>query len=149
VKCYHCNSTLKLKDMRKHVGRHVLTKTLANQHTAVTCGFCGRLSCSNQLEQTSRRGAVEFFRMKSDCSYRVLPKKQPTKFSTRNICSNGLLRCHRCAEPADVWKYNMSIHFAEVHDSNHTPEEWVISDDERRGLITDCCTLLDNQYNKF
>jgi hypothetical protein len=29
----------------------------------------------------------------------------------------------------------MSIHFAEVHDSNHTPEEWVISDDERRGLI--------------
>ena len=126
IYCYHCKCTLKLKDMRKHVGRHILQKTLSNPHTANTFGFCGRAFCSNQLEQTSRRGAVEFFRMRSDCSYRVLPKKQPTKFSTRNICSNGMLRYHRCVEPADVWKYNMSIHFAEVHDSDHTPEDWII-----------------------
>ena len=134
VKCHHCTAVIKLKDMRKHVGKHILQKTLKNQHVIATCGFCGKHdTCISDLECSSRRGANLFFRIKSDCSYRVEYNKQPTKYSTRNKCSNGLVRCKVCK--IVFWKYNIKLHFDESHDSADFPEDYLISDAERSAMM--------------
>ena len=68
VKCYICDAIVKLKDMRKHVGKHVLSNTL--QHTLSTCGYCGRSSCESHLKQTSRKKGQVYYRTETNCRYR-------------------------------------------------------------------------------
>ena len=135
VKCYHCASVVKLKDMRKHVGGHILRNTLKNQHLISTCGFCGRNDiCTSDLVCSSRRGANQFYRMKSDCAYKVEFNKQPIKYSTRNKCSNGLVRCKECN--VVLWKYNIKLHYNVVHNSDNIPEDFTMSDSERCAMMS-------------
>ena len=37
IKCHHCNDLLKVNDMRMHVGRHILRKSMAYPHSVSTC----------------------------------------------------------------------------------------------------------------
>ncbi len=60
VKCKHCNASLKLKDMRKHIGRHILKSTFKMPHTVKTCDFCGCSDCDNELVESSRSGRKYF-----------------------------------------------------------------------------------------
>ena len=129
VKCYHCAALVHLKDMRKHVGRHMLNQTLINEHSVTTCGFCGRNICSNELVVSSHKKGNVYYKLKSNCSYAIKPKKGYTTYSGRNTCSNGVIKCKICK--ADIWKYNIRIHYSEVHTNTSLPEDLIISDVEK------------------
>ena len=71
IKCHHCNDQLKVKDMRVHVGRHILRITLASPHLVSTCGYCGRRTCISTLVIPSQRGQKKYYKVETDCSYKV------------------------------------------------------------------------------
>ena len=56
TKCKICKKKVNLKDMRVHVGAHVIKRDIReNLHNI--CGFCGKHGCHISLEETSHKGS--------------------------------------------------------------------------------------------
>lgn len=116
VDCYICKKKVDLISMRKHVGHHILSKTVSGINV---CGFCGRNTCENVLKRSSTKGTTVYFKVQSNCSYHVEYRKIPT-FSTRNPCSNHLIPCTVCK--ASIWTvYNVMHHYTERHPGLEVP----------------------------
>ena len=140
VKCHHCDARMQLKGMRLHVARHILNKTLRTAHTVATCGFCGRTSCrrsscrrsscTSKLVQSSSRGREKYYKVESDCTFKVLPKKQLYTFSQRTKCTNMVMNCTICM--LSVWKYNFHLHMLEKHPAEEVPSDTVICEKEKK-----------------
>ena len=114
-KCYICPKKVVLKKMRMHVGKHIALKDIEGPQI---CGFCGRSACSNSLKQTSR-GAKAHYKIVSNCSYEMKIGKEP-KFSKHAPCTNRMVKCPACK--ADIWVYNATYHYQDVHPSIECPE---------------------------
>ena len=134
VKCHHCDARLKVKDMRVHVGRHILNKTLTIPHSVSTCGYCGRQNCVSTLVVSSRRGQQQYYKVESDCSYKVQASKNKSTFSVRNKCTNTVLQCPICHK--SMWKYNLPLHVAEEHTGMNMPtdDNFIVSEEEKKTL---------------
>ena len=98
VKCHHCCKRLVIRNMRAHVGIHIISGTLAYPHKATTCGYCGKQSCKSSLVFTSRKNNKNYYRVESDCSYKFVAGRVKSTLTTRNKCTN----CQLCYEVSSM-----------------------------------------------
>ena len=61
-----CEKIIPNKNMRRHVGGHVLKEKLVN-----VCGFCGLSGCSIGIMCGSGRGKTAIQVVSSNCDYKV------------------------------------------------------------------------------
>ena len=130
INCKICRKKLKLLSMREHVGRHILNNSLGRDQTVDICGFCG-MDCKSTLVKTSTSGTSTFFRIQSACPYIYVTKNHKNR-SVRNKCTNTVLRCSFCE--AELWKYNMKLHFHMNHSEIALPTQYGICQDEVKSL---------------
>ena len=156
VPCQLCSQPYKIKDMRAHVGRHILhssrlqvedsdsdsdlprpdTMTEDNEAFTTTdpCGWCGQEGhCITQLVAKGKNFAVI-----SNCDYhytRMQYTKASTFVSGKSICTNVPLRCHLCKHDTDqpfqvptFWKYNFIHHIIKYHigETSSLPLEMIV-----------------------
>lgn len=134
VPCKLCSQPFKIKDMRAHVGRHILffsrpqvedsdsdqpdsNHDIDNNETFTPtdpCGWCGLEGhCITQLVAKGKKVAVI-----SNCDYhytRMQYTKASTFVSGKSICTNVPLRCYLCKHDINrpfptFWKYNFIHH---------------------------------------
>lgn len=123
-KCKLCTKFVKVHDMRRHVGKHILYKATSN-----TCGFCGGSGCVSKLNKTSHGRKKDFYNdIVSDCAYYFNYGKLCKVPTLKNPCTNRLLKCPNCDRC--VWFYGMAAHFTENHEGKACP--FVVSDKEKR-----------------
>ena len=67
-KCYQCNKSIPLSNMRTHIAVHILRQELRSPNT---CGFCGRDTCTITLKATSRKGTKRIYRFLSKPNYQI------------------------------------------------------------------------------
>ena len=128
-KCKLCNKSIKTREMRSHVGAHILSDNLQYR-----CGFCGgpNGNCENKLIISSKKKGKSFYKVSSICHNKILNLKKPDALSRRNKCTNHVLMCPRCS--STQWKYNLPEHFADSHKEFDIPIDLIISDKERSNL---------------
>ena len=69
-KCKLCNKVVVLKNMRIHVGQHILKLDDRNQPSMCgMCAFCGKSTCSASLVNTSKKNNEEKSKVSSTCDY--------------------------------------------------------------------------------
>ena len=124
VECYFCTTKTKLKDMRNHVGRHILCAFRDVEDTLSLkegmwigvnpCGWCGREGCKVQLSSNNN--------ISSSCSYHYtkMMYAKAAQYSKTSPCTNVPIHCPICPEgfsgqPRTIWKYNALAHFAAEH----------------------------------
>jgi hypothetical protein len=128
VECFMCDKRLRLKNMRKHVGQHILfafrgmsdkLPLKPGMHVGVIpCGWCGREGqCQVQLV-----GKEKSYSVISSCPYHYSKMSytralQPNKSSP---CTNVPIHCPICphslsGQPRTIWKYNAMNHFITEH----------------------------------
>ena len=129
IKCHHCNDRLKVNDMRMHVGRHILRKTLASPHSVSTCGYCGQGTCISTLVVSSQRGQKKYYKVETDCCYKFQTSKSKAAFTARNKCTNVVLECYICHK--SIWKYNLPLHMAEQHVGVDVLDADIVSEEEK------------------
>ena len=127
--CKLCNESIKTREMRFHVGAHILSDNLQYR-----CGFCGgpNGNCENKLIISSKKKGKKFYKVSSLCQYKILNLKKPDALSRRNKCTNQVLMCPRCS--FSRWKYNLPEHFADSHKEYNIPIDLIISDKEMSNL---------------
>jgi len=108
----NCKERTDLKEMRTHVGEHILRGHVAGPNV---CGFCGLSTCENTLVQTSSKGVKKYFRLESSCAYSYSFGKNPEKLSRRIVCTNHVVKCVVPNCSASVWTYNFVCHYTEAH----------------------------------
>ena len=108
VTCNVCHKQIDLLNMRTHIGVHILKGNL----NPSCCGFCGKGSCQNMLVDSTKGRGKQFYKITSNCDYKVEWNKRP-QYSTRNHCSNLLSHCTVCK--ASIWTYNMQNHYETRH----------------------------------
>ena len=107
--CKLCDQEVDTKQMRLHVGKHILKDNLSN-----VCGFCGMPGCSIAFENSSGRGATATLSAKSNCAYRSkFSLKAAEKVTKSSPCTNRPVSCHMCNTV--VWSYMMDSHYGHVH----------------------------------
>lgn len=132
-KCKVCNKKIKLKDMRVHVGGHILRGTI-NGHQI--CGFCGTEGCVSSKEKSSKKGSQAFFKIQSNCSYYYDYKRVPDKPTCAHISTNKLVECPSQNCSVLIWKYNAPQHFQTFHPLLSLEENFVVSEQEKKGVLT-------------
>ena len=90
--CYVCKKTCPLKNMRAHVGQHILRKDKCGSNV---CGYCGR-GCNMILERSHKKKGQWFYRPKSVCPYFVNLRRIPQEWNLTNPCTNYILHCSVC-----------------------------------------------------
>jgi hypothetical protein len=122
IECHLCQSSkkLKLKDMRGHVGKHILFKyrnleqfsTLAKgvEIGLDPCGWCGRGGCMTQLTKKGNSYSTT-----SSCQYHYAKMM----YGKAMACSNSA-PCPICPKSTSgqlktIWKYNAMHHFISEH----------------------------------
>ena len=110
LKCKLCTKSVPLKDMRIHVGHHILFSKL---NTKYPCGFCGKEGCSAELMKTKKTS-----KMFSNCPYFVDIKRKSKTVSVRVPCLNYITECSHPNCTFTTWVYNMKNHFQDCHPSN-------------------------------
>ena len=121
--------SFKVKDMRMHVGRHILRKTLASPHSVSTCGYCGQGTCISTLVVSSQRGQKKYYKVETDCCYKFQTSKSKAAFTARNKCTNVVLECYICHK--SIWKYNLPLHMAEQHVGVDVLDADIVSEEEK------------------
>ena len=129
ITCKLCSKMIKLNQMRIHVGAHILGDNLKYK-----CGFCGGLNeiCDNKLIPTNKKMGVQYYKVSSNCDYKVLYKKKTDTYSKRNKCTNHVLMCPQCS--SFQWKYNLPEHFVNCHNEYAIPDELTIKGIEKSNL---------------
>ena len=114
VKCHKCKKNVDLKQMRVHVGVHIMKGEISN-----CCGFCGQQNrCENVLVESSKGKGRDYYKVASKCDYFVHWAKVP-QFSARMPCSNTLVHCLVCK--ASIWTYNAHDHYSRCHPDFEAP----------------------------
>ena len=108
TKCKICKRRVQLKDMRVHVGKHVIKNDITGEQDDI-CGFCGKHGCTVLLESTSHKGSKKYFSPKSNCVYFYPYKKVGDTPTRNNPCTNKIVTCKICN--VYTWKYNLKHHF--------------------------------------
>lgn len=130
--CPLCNNKMKLKQLRGHIGRHILfhlrgmeeniaqkvrvLETLCGVRILTRfqigrnpCGFCGASGCTTRLVVQGGKQRVE-----SNCRFyspfKYGSAKKPTISSP---CTNVPIYCPHCKET--IWKYNAADHISTTH----------------------------------
>ena len=134
-RCFTCNKSIPLSEMRAHVGIHILRNDLLGPNV---CGFCGRDTCANKCKSNSKKGGIPVFTFdKSDCEYFFAIGRSKVFNKRSNICSNRFDQCpvHGCI--TEIWKYNFQDHIQEKHpgvEANEYPL-FTIAEEERQFLL--------------
>ncbi|KAF8154484.1 hypothetical protein B0H34DRAFT_629410, partial [Crassisporium funariophilum] len=123
VACRICKKKVQLKDMRNHVGQHVLLSLRncedksANCEIGINpCGWCGiEGKCRTRLMETATSTAVT-----SDCKYHYakMVYKRAVLPSNRSPSTNVPLNCPLClpgGETHTFWKYSLLYHMTMHH----------------------------------
>jgi hypothetical protein len=154
VPCQLCSQPCKIKDMRAHIGRHILYSSelrlqvedsgddllsdTGNDNDSKTfsptdpCGWCGLEGhCITQLVAKGKKVSVI-----SNCDYhytRMQYTKASTFVSGKSICTNVPLRCYLCKHDGDgpyptFWKYNFIHHIIKYHigENSSLPLEMIV-----------------------
>lgn len=128
IKCKFCKRLVIHKEMRAHVGKHIVKGEI--KVTQKLCGFCGVEGCSFSFEKSSASGSRSFYIPASNCLYFYKYKKIGDKATKYTPCTNKIISCPTCN--MYMWTYNMSKHFEENHPSE--PNEFSISEEEKKIL---------------
>ncbi|EKM60333.1 uncharacterized protein PHACADRAFT_203559 [Phanerochaete carnosa HHB-10118-sp] len=134
VKCLQCGETLLKRNVRSHVGSHILRQVVSapegpnmkhTVHPSNPCGFCGRAGCDINLVKTDSP-ASKYTATTSNCPHaHSFSWNKARRFSSVMPCTNVPVQCLLC--PKDpftklrtvYWKYNMFHHIQTAH-----PEHW-------------------------
>ena len=99
VTCRLCCEEVPIKQMRTHVGKHILKEQLGD-----VCGFCGMVGCSIDLIKGSGRGSSVTSTAGSNCSYKckfsLKAAEKPTKSGP---CTNRPIRCDMCCGQVEIF----------------------------------------------
>ncbi|KAF8240202.1 hypothetical protein L208DRAFT_1233431 [Tricholoma matsutake] len=116
---------LKLRDMRKHVGKHILAAFRGAPYpwplkpgmdiVVDPCGWCEREGCKTIVQGKSQS-------ILSSCPYHYAKMSYSRALpSTKSLpCTNVPIHCQICPEslsgqPRTIWKYNAMNHFVAEH----------------------------------
>ncbi|PPQ82110.1 hypothetical protein CVT24_012426 [Panaeolus cyanescens] len=138
VQCFICGKDLAIKDMRYHVGIHIITHNynvpdpLLPSSTSPSdisigynpCGFCGQseAGCFTILILKTNRAQRSIAQIESSCPYHF-KNMEYTEASVSNLdnpCSNVPIHCSLCpvkhsGQHPTIWKYNFTEHMIEHH----------------------------------
>ncbi|KAF8150234.1 hypothetical protein B0H34DRAFT_667193 [Crassisporium funariophilum] len=132
IECFICAAKTQLRNMRKHVGKHILLALRRFQDRSVKaghlvqvgidpCGWCGRDGCKTQLSSTSVRGKNKLS-VTSNCPfhYNKMIYSRAAILSTGNSSTNVPALCPLCPiglneQGTTFWKYNLIYHMATFH----------------------------------
>jgi hypothetical protein len=127
VDCFLCVKQLKLRNMRRHVGQHILFafRGIADKASlkpgmevgVSLCGWCGRDGqCQVQLVKGKTTAIV------SSCTYHYskMAYARALQANKSSPCTNVPIYCPICPEslsgqPRTIWKYNAMNHFIADH----------------------------------
>ena len=124
--CKLCNNHIEMKQMRRHVGKHILEDGLEN-----VCGFCGTQGCSLELVKSSGLGTSATLSSKSNCThFSKFSLKAAEKSTKSSPCTNRPISCTVCH--VVVWSYSLSGHYKQVHQEVVPP---VMVPDEEKNLV--------------
>ena len=117
-KCFLCNISLQLEEMKVHVGKHILNGTAEGRYP---CGYCGRNSCQNKLSAPTKKNKQYFYnKIESNCPFYFHQARRVKKASKLHPCTNYLNKCVLCK--ADVWLYNIENHYEDMHSEADRPK---------------------------
>jgi hypothetical protein len=127
--CSLCGELTILKDMRNHVGGHILCTfrefDAPDECTIQSvgdnpCGFCGLDGCLTQLLEKKGGGII----ITSNCKYHYaqMQYKAAAKLSSTNVP----IHCPICPTsvskaPQTIWKYNALLYLISEHSTGFTP----------------------------
>ncbi|KZV79434.1 hypothetical protein EXIGLDRAFT_707060 [Exidia glandulosa HHB12029] len=126
--CYLCGTSVSLRKMRDHVGRHILRffrdleDPLLDDEATVPdepCGFCGRETCVTAISYVKNRASPKIH---SSCGYHYEGMRYSSASTSTDSspCSNVPIPCRLCPKSKTghyrtVWKYNAAVHLAAEH----------------------------------
>ena len=109
VPCKLCNKEVDMKQMRLHVGKHILENNLSN-----VCGFCGTQGYSIGFKKSSGRVVTATLSAQANCTYiSKFSLKAAEKTTKSSPCTNRPVSCPVCNTV--VWSYMMGPHYSHVH----------------------------------
>jgi hypothetical protein len=133
--CFLCGEKTALKNMRNHVGGHILRTFRAVDATDECtlqsvgdnpCGFCGLDGCLTQLLE--KKGVS--FTITSNCQYHYaqMQYQAAAQLSKSSPCTNVPIHCPICPTsvskaPQTIWKYNALFHLTSEHSTDSTPPQ--------------------------
>ncbi|KAL1688639.1 hypothetical protein GGG16DRAFT_12755, partial [Schizophyllum commune] len=130
VPCQLCNKLEQVKDMRNHVGKHILRANHGIEDDSLPadctvgaepCGWCGRddRGCIVHLLIPKGKGARQTI---SNCRYHyaTMPYASASKSTKTNPVTNVPIHCPLCepsdsGQPRTIWKYNAARHISIEH----------------------------------
>ncbi|KAJ3827679.1 hypothetical protein F5880DRAFT_1440754, partial [Lentinula raphanica] len=143
IKCFICGISMKLSDMRTHVGSHILLMLRSSSENdqglevmgSNPCGWCGRDSsvggCWTRLVLDPKGKKQP--RTESNCDYHYggMRYSAAAAFSTSSPCTNMPLHCQICAkilrgEQRTFWKYNAMYHMLSEHSSEEVAGQEIL-----------------------
>ena len=121
--CKKCG--IKLKDLRAHIGRHILKKDVSS----LACGYCGSFEwLLYRTEKTTHKTIIPA----SNCKlYIKFSLKSALTSRERTPCSNRPVSCQLCKNV--YWSYALQDHYTAVHTGETYP--LVISDEEKKLML--------------
>ncbi|KAI0314863.1 hypothetical protein OF83DRAFT_1043275, partial [Amylostereum chailletii] len=135
VDCKLCGELKKIRNMRDHVGRHLLCNLYgAPQPIRLLpgkligfnpCGWCGEDGCTIQLTKTPQGSS----KITSSCPYHyagMIYSRAATPSAT-TPCTNIPIHCGLCSatlsgQPRTIWKYNAVYHVLSKHVITEEPK---------------------------
>eukprot|EP00918_Siedleckia_nematoides_P096737 GHVU01212256.1.p1 GENE.GHVU01212256.1~~GHVU01212256.1.p1 ORF type:complete len:715 (+),score=82.31 GHVU01212256.1:162-2147(+) len=134
VQCELCDIWVGRQDLRRHVGHHILCGNGVT-HRVDTCGFCGESGyCTVGLTAKTSRAVA---RPLSSCLL-FYPFRYGAAASEKK-CTNVPVYCPECVEekrdPQVFWKYNMGLHWSEMHAELPFPAEFQYDEAAEIGAI--------------
>jgi len=127
VECCLCGEKMKLRDMRNHVGRHILLALRdIDENVALKpgmkvgvdpCGFCRLDGCKVQL---TKKGKSQSTICSCKYHYTKMIYSMAAKCTKNPPCTNVPIHWPLCpsapsGQPRTIWKYNVMYHLAELH----------------------------------
>ncbi|OQR91237.1 hypothetical protein ACHHYP_04854 [Achlya hypogyna] len=111
--CLLCSATLKLKDMRQHVGAHMALEGF----NTIRCGFCGLDDGTCEISLTAGTSTVTVTPVPQGHCPRFR-KFYVTSAQKNHKCTNIPMQCSACSQW--LWKYTLPQHYRECHDGEAT-----------------------------
>ena len=109
-KCKLCNKTVIFKNMRIHVGQHILKQTTYSQPSI--CEFCGKSTCLVSLVNTSKKRNERKYKVSSTCDYLINFNIKSAEKSSKDMpCCNRPIPCPYDECKQIVWLYNLPSHY--------------------------------------
>ena len=131
--CYVCQKGCSLEMMRGHIAFHIIQEECDN-----VCGFCGRGGgvCESSLKQSSHKKGIAYYEVVSSCEYKHAYKRVPDDVTKTHKCTNKVMKCPANNCDHFAWKYNGVHHYENKHPALAIPAEFVISDKEKKTVLT-------------